>query len=371
MKHIKKIFVALFTLLFFISSVPTNVFATTESTTISLEGLNEDFQSYNNTSLSKQIKDVLNNTSINVMKRRSMFAIRDDVFVGNGTLIDGSDMDIYQINTPSTSRLGFLKLNSTNSNLIAGIFKVVDGNATLTNLFTTANSGISLGELAPIGTTDTGSNPYYVIIILSSNPTEGGGDYDLMWNCSNSFGAKQLISYTNDLSTIALYYDRAKLLINGKNILPGLKWEYSKTWYQTYGHISRSMSIELPNEKTLYDNSSLNPIRGILTGSISSDIGYSIPNALFLDVNYGNWTYTQTAYQNIHGLVDHLISWEDPSQQLTPRTFGNDTDFYYGHHYIVIDLDTSTVRDFISSYNYNYTERGGYTYTVSNITTIQ
>ena len=65
------------------------------------------------------------------------------------------------------------------------------------------------------------------------------------------------------------------------------------------------------------------------------------------------------------------MDYTDPSGLHTPRTLGDAaTDYDWGSHYVVIDLNTFQVVDFLSPFNYHYTQTGGRTYSLSNITQI-
>ena len=75
--------------------------------------------------------------------------------------------------------------------------------------------------------------------------------------------------------------------------------------------------------------------------------------------------------QNINGNVISWMYWEDPVTGLrTPRILGDDPlDEYYGPHYLVIDLETDQVVDFVSNFNYFYKIHGRIA-TMSNISPI-
>lgn len=63
-----------------------------------------------------------------------------------------------------------------------------------------------------------------------------------------------------------------------------------------------------------------------------------------------------------------MINWYDPSGMETPRTFGEGPlDFSYGANYIVINLDTFEVCEFLSPFNYHYTKQGDRTFSLTNL----
>lgn len=87
---------------------------------------------------------------------------------------------------------------------------------------------------------------------------------------------------------------------------------------------------------------------------------YSTNNALIIEVKRAIYTYVDRYYQNINGNVTSWMYWEDPITGLTsPRILG---DSYYdedmGPHYVVFDLDTNELVDFVSILNYPYIRLG-------------
>lgn len=280
----------------------------------------------------------------NALNSRAVWAINDPVFVGNGTLSDS--FDIYVV-TLTAKQLSFLKLNSSNSNLMAVLYYVENGSlAGSTGWGVHANEGEAFINI-PDG--------QYAIVIGSSSGTEVG-NYKLMWNCSNPAGAQAIVDTTDDLARVVVYYDNSRVLANGNNILTKLTWEEHETWYTSLGYSARDMSM------TLFE------ARGVYLGSFSSSAPYSAPNALLVDVQRGSWLYTNSYYTNNLGDVTHVINWYDPSGMETPRTFGEGpSDFSYGANYIVINLDTFEVCEFLSPFNYHYTKQGDRTFSLTDL----
>ena len=304
----------------------------------------QKFNDLENLSNTNRLTDSLSGVPESALNARENWAINDPVFVGNGTLTDS--FDIYLV-TLTSKQLSFLKLNSANSNLMAVLYYVDNG---------------MLGDSTGWGVYANGGENYinipagqYAIVIGSSTGTEKG-DYQLMWNCSNPSGATSIVDATDDLSRVVLYYDNSTILSNGQNILTDLKWEEHETWYMPLGYSARDMSMDLIEAK------------GVYLGSFSSSAPYSAPNALLVEINRGTWLYTNSYYSNDTGDVTHIINWYDPSGMKTPRTFGEGLyDFSYGPSYIVIDLDTFQVCEFLSAFNYHYTQDGGRTFTLTNL----
>lgn len=263
------------------------------------------------------------------------------VFNVNGNLDEA--YDIYLTTLPG-QQLAFFKLESSNSDLAAIVCEVsADGTIDLsTGAGMMANSGHGY-VTKPAGT--------YAIVITGS---DAGGDYKLYWNASNPAGAKYILNVKPDLSRIDLFYSNSKVCSNGTNILSDLSWDYHETWQQTGGYTARDMSMKMYSAK------------GIYKGSFSSS-AYSAPNALLVDVKTGSWLYSNSFYMNVGGDVTHQINYIDPSGLKTPRTFGEGYADYTDHNFIIIDLDKFQVCEFLSPFNYFYTEQGGRKFTLNNL----
>ncbi|MEC0180358.1 hypothetical protein P4H61_02435 [Paenibacillus peoriae] len=276
---------------------------------------------------------------------QSVWGISDPVFVGDGTLSES--FDIYVVSL-TAKQLSFLKLDSSNSNLLAVLYNV--------------NANGSLGSSTGWGVKANGGHSYinipagkYAIVIGSATGNERG-NYKLMWNASNPSGASAIINCTADLSRVVLYYNLSTIRSNGDNILTGLKWENHETWYTSNGYSARDMSMTVAE------------VKGVYLGSFSSSAPYSAPNALLIDISKGSWLYSNSYYRNVEGDVTHIMDYTDPSGLKTPRTFGTGhADFSYGPNYIVIDLDKFQVCEFLSPFNYFYTTSGGRTYSLNNL----
>lgn len=296
------------------------------------------------------LEEKIDASNVNLMSRDA-WRITQPVYVGDSTLDES--VDLYLV-TLSSKQISFLKLQSENSNLMAEVCYVENGEIVgSTGWIINANQDYSCINV-PAGE--------YVILIGSSSGTERG-DYTLMWNCSNPGNPKSIIDMTSDLSRIILFYDLNTIICNGTNILDKLVWEEHETWYGTYGYSARDMKIT-----AMKGDNGEPAARGVYVGSFSSSAPYSTSKALLVNVNHGVWTYANSYYQNIGGDVKHIINYFDVSGKKTPRTFGEDlSDFDYGPNYIVIDLNTFEVCEFLSPFNYHYTKDGGRTFTLNNV----
>ena len=111
--------------------------------------------------------------------------------------------------------------------------------------------------------------------------------------------------------------------------------------------------------------------KGTYFASFNSSKPYNASNALLIEVSQGSYLYFNSYYRNDKGQVTHVMDYTDPSGLKTPRTLGKEpTDFIWGKHYIVIDLDTFKVVEFLSPFNYHYTKEGGRTFSLSQMTRI-
>ncbi|OMF70059.1 hypothetical protein BK143_18535 [Paenibacillus peoriae] len=284
-------------------------------------------------------------TQSRTVKPQSAWGISEPVFVGDGTLSDS--FDSYAVSL-TAKQLSFLKLDSSNPNLLAILYNV--------------NANGSLGSSTGWGVKANGGQAYINIpagkyaIVIGSATGEEKGSYKLMWNASNPSGASAIINCTADLSRVVLYYDLSTIRSNGDNILTGLNWENHETWYTPNGYSARDMSISVAE------------VKGVYLGSFSSSAPYSAPNALLIEINKGSWLYSNSYYRNVKGDVTHIMDYTDPSGLQTPRTFGTgEADFSYGPNYIVINLDTFQVCEFLSPFNYFYTSDGGRTYSLTKL----
>lgn len=307
----------------------------------------QEFLNLDNLQTEDYLSSSLSDIPSNVLNSRKNWAIQNPIFVGDGTLTDS--FDIYLV-TLTAKQLAFLKLESENPNLMAVLYYVENGAlGNSTNWGVTANSGSSYINI-PDG--------QYAIVIGSATGKEVG-NYTLMWNCANPAGASSIINCTDNLARVVLYYDDSTILSNGTNVIKGLTWEEHETWEMPLGYTGRDMSITL---------SYPDGVRGVYLGSFSSSAPYSAPNALLIEVNRGAWLYTNSYFRNDAGDVTHIINWYDPSGLKTPRTFGEgELDFSYGPSYIVVNLDTFEVCEFLSPFNYHYTADGGRTFTLTNL----
>lgn len=283
--------------------------------------------------------------SPNATLKRDIWAINDPVFVGNGTLDE--QFDIYVV-TLNQTQLSFLKLNSSNSNLMAVLYEV-KSDGTLGGSYNwgaVANSGAAYINI-PAGR--------YALVIGSGTGTERG-TYNLMWNCSTPQGAKSIIYTKQDLSMVYVYANNGAVYANGVDIIKGLEWEEHETWYTPNGHSGRDMAMKVFG------------VKGIYKGNFSSSLPYSAPNALLVDVSYGSWMCHNSYYSNVGGSIVHVQDYFDLSGLKTPRTFGEGAyDFSYGPNYIVINLDTNEVCEFLSPFNINFTPDGGRTYSLTSL----
>lgn len=307
----------------------------------------QNFLKINSENFSFPKLDSKSDNAKNPAKTNGIWQIVDPVFVGNGNLTTSTDLYLVQTTSSTTA---FLKLASSNSALISALYIVnSDGSLSPTGFGVYANGSDNYGVLA------AGN---YAIAIGSSNGN-ARGSYTLMWNCSNPSGASAIVDKTSDLSRVVLFYSNDSILSNGNNIMTDLKWEEHETWYTDYGYSGRDMIIDTITSKGTY------------LGSFTSSAPYSTNRALFIDVSRGSYLYFNSYYQNINGSVTHIMNYFDPSGLETPRWLGDaPTDSAWGSHYIVIDLNTFKVIDFLSPFNYHYTQDGGRTYSLGNITRI-
>lgn len=218
---------------------------------------------------------------INALDRRNVWRISESVFVSDETLDEVYDIWVVTLND---TMLSFLKLASSNPNLMAVLY-YIDANGNLGN---SSGWGVNANGSASPANIPPGQ---YAIVIGSTSGTETG-TYTLMWNCSNpSKNAKRLLACSDDLTRIMVYYNDTEnktetILTSGEDILTNLTWQESETWVTSLGYSARDMVMKLTSAK------------GIYLGSLSTSEPYSVPNALFIEVNRGTWRYCNSYYEN-------------------------------------------------------------------------
>lgn len=255
--------------------------------------------------------------------------------------------DFYLVENTSDV-YAFLKLTADDPNLLAILYYMdEEGNLTgSTGFGVYANDSFDLIGLPP---------GQYAIVIGSADG-EARGAYNLHWNRSNPFRQENEevipLIISDDLMQIVLYYNDEKILNNGYNVVSDYSYEYKRELVvpKGYGYFKTSIS-------RVYDTGDM------FIGNFSYEdrlSSYSTNNALIIEVKRAIYTYVDRYYQNINGNVTSWMYWEDPITGLTsPRILG---DSYYdedmGPHYVVFDLDTNELVDFVSILNYPYMRLG-------------
>lgn len=274
---------------------------------------------------------------------RSTEFLNDPVAIVNSNLSENADFYVVE-NTSDV--YAFLQLSAEDSNLVA-ILYFVNSDGTLgssTGFGVYANQGCSAIGL-PTGV--------YAIVIVSIDGS--GGAYTLYWNRSNPYAqsgeSSVPISISEDLSQVAIYYTDSKILNNGTNVMTDLQYEERRDFIVTggYAHITTSIS-------SVYETGN------IYTGSFSyqDSTPYSTDNALIIELERASYMYVDRYYQNINGDVTSWMYFEDPVTGLTtPRVLGDGPDDAdYAPHYLIVDLNTNKVVDFVSVFNYFYLIHG-------------
>lgn len=262
----------------------------------------------------------------------------------NGNLSDVADF--YIVENPSDT-IAFLKLTAEDPNLIALLYFV--------NSDYTLGGSTGFGVYANDDYVVTGLPSGIYAIVIGSVDGTARGNYQLHWNRSNPFPESNdqylPISISEDLMQITIYYRDDKILSNGNNLMTNLEYEARRDFYvpNGYAHITSRIYA-------VYETGD------IYAGAFSYEdfTPYSTDNALIIELKRAGYSYINRFYQNINGNVTSWMYWEDPITGLTtPRTLGDaPEDAEYGPHYLVIDLNTNQVVDFVSLFNYYYGSYG-------------
>lgn len=330
---------------------PVNYINSTDIKNLNTEKLNDFTISNIDTRFPKDVSILDNNPTVksfsNTKNNRGAWFLNDPYGVVDGNLSTQNDFYLVE-NTSDT--YAFLKLTADDPNLLAILYYMdEEGNLTgSTGFGVYANDSFDYVGLPP---------GQYAIVIGSSNG-EARGAYSLHWNRSNPFRqgnetVKPLI-ISNDLMQIVLYYNDKKILNNGHNVVSDYSYEYNRELYvpSGYGYYKTSIS-------NVYDTGSM------FLGNFSYMDGdghtsYSTNNALIVEARRSAYTYIERYYQNINGNVVSKMSWNDPFTDLkSPRPLGDDElDRELGPHYVVFDLNTNELVDFVSLFNYPYMRLG-------------
>ncbi len=322
---------------------------------VNYEMPNEDLSGLTLDSFSAPLSESHEGIELKNIQTRGTWLFNDPFGIVNGNLSSAAD---YYIVENTSDVFAFLKLTADDPNLLALLY-YVNSDGTLGN---STGFGVYANEPAVVTGLPTGT---YAIIIGSADGT-ARGSYRLHWNRSNplpqSNESANLLSISEDLLQIVIYYKDDKILSNGDNLVSDLEFEARRDFIvpNGYAHItSRIYSV--------YETGNM------YTGSFSYEdfTPYSTDNALIIEIERAGYSYIDRYYQNINGDVTSWMRWEDPVTGLTtPRTLGDaPDDEYYGPHYLVIDLDTNQVVDFVSVFNYFYVIHGRIP-TMSNLTQI-
>lgn len=258
----------------------------------------------------------------------------EEVFSCDGSISDGTT-DFHIIQVPS-DKTAFLKIISEDNANLAALVVELDMNTGV--LGNTVFGDLAQDNLPAIETSLSAGA--YAIAVLSGDSSSPDGDYTLMWNSSNPSGATALLHCANDLSKVILgYSSTVAVYCNGTSWLNNLEWEEHYTFASGNGYVGRDQSV-----------SSIT-VRNVNIGSYSSNLG-TTSNALFVEVGVGTlWTIMRSQFVNNTGDVTHIMDYSDATGQITPRRFDS-ADIENGPHYIVIDMNTNNVIDFLSAYNY-------------------
>ncbi len=239
--------------------------------------------------------------------------------------------------------IAFIKLTASDPNMLAIVFQLNE-DGTLGN-----NTGIGVVANQEFSVNGLAAGKY--AIIIGSQGGSARGQYSLSWNRANPFPRTNetvnIINLSENLMNIAIYYSETHIASNGENIMGNLEYEGIRNFYvpNGYAHITTSVFDVLETG---------NIFRASF--SYQDSVPYSTENALVIEVLRARYSYVDRYYQNNNGSVTSWMRWEDPITGLrTPRVLGDSSeDSAYGRHYLVVDLNTGKVVDFVSQFNYFY-----------------
>lgn len=265
------------------------------------------------------------------------------VTVTNGVLTDSSSSAAYyfKVTRPSFT---FLKIKSTNANIVAQLYMSTDSGYKQTNFYNLSSSSGFSDIVLPVGD--------YCMAVASKDGT-ARGNYTLMFNRSNKSDAKNLVYVSENLDKVTLHYGAMDFECNGTALFYNdhLTWEEHWTFVSGNSYWGRDQQINHIKPK-------LYAVGSYTTTYTSSDHTNSSTNhALYIEAGVGTqWSYMTSQYIDI-GSAHHTMDPMDFRGKKTPRPLDKD-DMSYGPHYIIFDLEKNKVVDFASPLNYWYTKGG-------------
>lgn len=258
---------------------------------------------------------------------RSGSVINDSYGISQGTLTEENTLDYYLFSTIKDS-LSVSKIVTNNSNytMILGLVDYTTGQISLTSYGAVANQQYAIN--LPKGD--------YAWIIQSQNATYGDS-YKLQYNYSLPMNADDVLYISDDYQKIYSFsYGAFKI----NNQYQNLDYKYDLHW-QT----ELSSGTAWHTEKIWLENATVTDV--IHMGGFQYKHGsnyITYPNTIVFNVGEGG-TFTHYLDQN-PPRVFH--DYKDMAGRETPRAIDSFDLELYGSHYLVYDLDTDTVKEFVS-----------------------
>ncbi len=267
------------------------------------------------------------------MMTRDGAEILGELFTVQGNLTESETTEVHFLRV-AAERSPALKVVSSNANIVAVLFPLDVNTMELGDAITYD----AAGDNFPTVYTKLAAG-YYVLGVYSVEDSAPSGSYTLMWNSTNPADASAYVYASDNLSKVILAYSKGPTVYcNGTNWLTDLEWEEHYTLTTSTGHFGRDQSI------------SDIKVRCLNTGSYHTNL-HSTDNALFISAGKDSlWMIMRSQYSNVNGQVSHVMNYFDATGRETPRRFDS-LDMKYDH-YIVIDMDTNELVDFVSPYNY-------------------
>lgn len=244
-----------------------------------------------------------------------------------GTLTEENTLDYYLFSTAKDC-LSISKIVTSNENytMILGMVNYETGQISLTDYGAFANKQYAIN--LPKGD--------YAWIIQSQNATYGDS-YTLQYNHSLPMNSNDVLYVSDDYQKIYTFSYGA-LKVNGQ--YTNLDYKYDLHW-QT----ELSSGTAWHTEKIWLENSQVSQV--IHVGGFQYKHGskyVTYPNTIVLNVGVGG-TFTHYLDQNPPRVYHDYY---DMAGRETPRPIDNLDLELYGSHYLVYDIDTDTVKEFVS-----------------------
>lgn len=263
--------------------------------------------------------------------------IGEDCGIIKGTLTSTNSMQ-YLLFSRSNNFLSISKIVTNNENytMTLGIVNYQEGNIDLTNIIVPANQ-----QYASM----LDSKYDYAWVIQSKNGSYGD-NFTLQYNISLP-NADNIIYIAEDYQKIYTLNSNY-LYLNNQN--PNLDYKYNIEW-----KTNLSTGLAWHTEHIWLENPNVNRVVHVGGFQLKHGNQYvTYPHSVVFEVGVGG-TFTHYLDQNPPRVYHNSY---DVVGKYTPRPIDSDDIEYFGSHYLVYDLDSAIVKEFVSGLSREWSKSG-------------